>query len=348
MKQGPYRLLVVDDSSEVRRSIIDIVVPDGRFVVVGEAENGAQALHMVSELKPDIISLDIVMPGMNGITALKHLMVYHPTPIIMVSSLTKEGADSSMEAMRFGAVSFVPKLNRLDDRDLSDQAEDILTKFAWAAQVDVNAIQYIPTRPVAESYQAGGECTSIVAIGAHEGGYSALMSLLPKMRVEMDVGWIVVLYEPARHVDAFIEYLNRYTQLSVRRADDGAQLVRGVCHIASGEDYVTLRHEGTGYALHVHPAPFDSQKGSINRVMFSLADMIKDRALGIILSGSGDDGAEGLLEIHRVGGLAIVQDPQSCLVPEMPEHVIDMNPAASVLADNQMADALIGFMGNSA
>ena len=345
MKQGPYRLLIVDDSPEVRRSIIDIVEPDGRFEVVGEAEQGAQALRMVSELEPDVISLDIVMPGMNGITALKHLMINRPTPTVMVSSLTREGEESSMEALRFGAVTFVPKLSRLEERDLSQQADDIVTKLLWAAQVEVEAIRYIRAYPSTEMQGIGGPCRTVAAIGAHEGGYSALMKIIPRLKPAPDIGWIVVLYEPGRYVDAFVEYLERYSTLSIRRAEDGAPLVGGVCHIAAGDDYVTLRHDGNGHALHVHPAPFDSQKGSINRVFFSLAEVMQQHSVGVVLSGSGDDGAEGMAEIDRVGGTVIVQDPRSCLVKEMAENIIALNPSIRVIPDGHIADEMSAMMG---
>jgi two-component system, chemotaxis family, protein-glutamate methylesterase/glutaminase len=303
----PYRLLIVDDSPMIRESIREIVIAGGRFEVVGEAADGGQALRMVAELAPDLISLDIVMPGMNGISALKYLMINFPTPTVMVSSLTQEGAEETFDALRYGAVSFIPKPSKLDDRrEIEQIAREIETKFLWAAQVEIEALRYIRVRRHQGVAGGGTPAQRVVALGAHEGGYSALMKIIPHLRPDLPVSYLVVLYEHDAYVDAFVRYLQDYALLEVRRATDGAPLMGGTCYIAAGEDYVTTRHHQGGLALHVHRAPFESQKGSINRLFYSLAETLGERAVGVVLSGSGDDGAEGMEELLRVGCIGAV------------------------------------------
>ena len=337
----PYRLLIVDDSPMIRESIREIVVANGRFEVVGEAENGGQALRMVAELAPDLISLDIVMPGMNGISALKYLMINYPTPTVMVSSLTQEGAAETFDALRYGAVTFIPKPSKLDDRREIDKiGEEIQTKFAWAAQVRIEALRYIRVRRNAPLVGNGAPARRVVALGAHEGGYSALMKTLPQLRADLPVAYVVVLYEHDQYVDAFIEYLQDYCMVQVRRASNGAPLLGGVCYIAAGEDYVTVRHDGGRLALHVHRAPFESQKGSINRLFYSLGEVLAERGVGVVLSGSGDDGAEGVEELLRVGALGVVQEPQSCLVREMVETAMQRCPVEHQVSDQRLGDWL--------
>lgn len=339
--ERPIRVLVVDDSPAIRQKIVDILVADGRFEVVGEAENGSQALRMITELEPDVVSLDIIMPGMNGITALKYLMIHHPTPTVMISSLTQEGAEASMESLRFGAVDFVPKPSALEPGSLDEQAAEMTEKLAWAARVEIDALRYIRARPSPEHPGVGTEpCGAVVAMGAHEGGYAALMKILPQIDPDVPVAWIIILYEHSRYVDSFIEYMNHFCGVELRRAVDGAPLNGGLCYVAAGEDYVTLHPTPEQFQLHVHPAPFDSQKGSINRIFYSIADVLGERCGGVVLSGSGDDGFEGLEEIMRVGGNAILQEPGSCLVKEMVELALRQGSAAEVIPDSAIAKRL--------
>ena len=335
-----YRLLIVDDSPMIRQSIAEIVARDGRFEVVGMAESGSEALRMVDSLNPDVISLDIVMPGMNGITTLKHLMINHPTPTVMLSSLTQEGATITFDSLRYGALDFIPKPSKLAEQSFGDQASDILQKFAWAATVQNESIRYIRAKTIGEEQIPPRAAEHVVALGAHEGGYSALMKILPKISAKTSACFIGVLYERPDNVDAFVQYLQRYCAIKVARATDGAPLKAGYCYITSGSDYVTLQPLEGEIALHVHPAPFQSQKGSINRLLFSVADMMTDRSVGIVLTGSGDDGFEGMEEVSRMGGRTMVQEPTTCLVDEMPTNVINRGRVDDIVADSHIAQRL--------
>ena len=336
----PIKVLIVDDSPIIRQSIADIVLSDGSFEVVGMAESGREALRMVDTLQPDVISLDVVMPGMNGITTLKHLMINHPTPTVMVSSLTTEGATITFDALRYGALDFIPKPSKLTGGSLRAQSAEIVQKLTWASSVEIEAIRYIRTQENPQNNIGDKSAEFVVGLGAHEGGYSSLMKILPKLSSDTSACYIAVLYEYPENVDAFVNYLQRYCSIKVARAVDGAPLKAGYCYITAGVDYVTLQPLGGEIALHVHPAPFDSQKGSINRLLFSVADIMTDRSMGIVLTGSGDDGFEGIDEISRMGGKTLIQEPSTCLVDEMPSNALNRCQVDDVAPDHEIAQRL--------
>lgn len=338
----PCRVLIVDDSPMIRQSLQDILGADSRFQITGIAESGGQALRLLAESNFDLISLDIVMPGMSGLSALKYLMINYPTPTVMVSRLTQEGAQETMEALRYGAVDFVPKPSKIESgTDLRAISAEILIKFAWAAKVEIETLRYVRMRPSHNFSERRETPHHVVSLGAHEGGYSTLMKIIPRLRRDLSASYLFVLYEPARYVDVFVRYIRDYSEVEVYRAEDGRPLHAGSCYIAAGEDYVILRPElGGRLALHVHPAPFESQKGSINRLFYSVAEIMGDRALGVVLSGSGDDGAEGLEEILRIGGRALVQDPKTCLVKEMPLASLGRCRVEHKESDHRLAERL--------
>ena len=342
---NPKKVLIVDDVPMVRQSIIDILAGERDFEIVGEASSGAQALRMIIDTEPDLITMDINMPGMSGITALKHLMINSPTPTVMISSLTQEGSGQAFESIRFGAVDFIPKLSKLDESDFADQQGSIMVKLRWAVNVDVSAIRYIPAAQKQLDRTAElADAQTLVAMGAAQGGYASLMKILPRLPENTPAAMFVVLYEHARYVDAFVSYIAAYCQIRVERAVDGAPLKAGVCYVSAGEDYVTLRHVGDGIGLHVHPAPFDSQRGSFNRLLYSATDMLNDNVVGVLLSGAGDDGAEGLAEVIRVGGVALVQSPATCLVREMAETAISYCGKDALICDDHVADQLVRIL----
>lgn len=339
------KVLVVDDVPMVRESIIDIVDAMPGFEVVGEAGDGATALRMIPKLNPDLITLDIMMPGMSGITALKHLMINFPTPVVMISSLTQEGTELAFESIRFGAVDFIPKLSKLEDASLDKQREEIITKLRWAAAVDVDAIRYIPALVREQAKQRPQTpARRLVAMGAAQGGYASLMKILPRLPADTPASFVAILYEHDRYVEGFIDYIRPYCHIQVERAVDGAPMKAGVCYVSAGEDYVTLRHLGNEIGLHVHPAPFESQRGSLNRVLYSASDMLNDKVVGLVLSGSGDDGAEGLAEVVRVGGVALVQSPQSCLVKEMSQTALDYVGQDHLISHSVVVDQLLNIL----
>jgi two-component system chemotaxis response regulator CheB len=347
MSKPPYKILVVDDSPIIRRAIIAIINASDELRVVGEAANGHEALDLIVRLKPDLVTLDIIMPQMGGLSTLKHIMIFHPTPVVMLSSLTQDGASVTFDALRYGAVDFITKPSNLDSDSIQNQAKAITQKIMMAAKVKTSIIQYVRVKPKSDNFLlAKDNCKNIVVLGVAEGGYGALLKIIPRLQPHPTTTYMVIFYESSAHIDGFISYLNHYSQVVVKRLQNNTKLEAGICYLSIGEEYVTL-HGGQAYhTAHVSNAPFSSRRGSIDMLMFSVAETVGKHALGVILTGDGSDGAEGLEEIVRVGGGAIVQAPVSCLYKNMALSALNACEAETVVADTEIAAEINYFLSN--
>ena len=336
------KLFIIDDSKMMRKIIAEIFAEDERIEVIGEAADGREALQILPQVKADVVTLDVQMPVMDGLTTLKHMMIQAPVPTVMLSSYTQEGAAVTFDALKYGAVDFVGKPSKAADLDLEEQSREIARKVHLAADVKIEAARYIRvgrknknTKQVAKV-----DCRTIVAVGAAEGGYGTLLKIIPQLSPDLSAAYLVVLYAAPRHVDAFVDYLDKHSVIKVKRAINNDPVKGGVCYLASGEEYLTLHRKEGCKVLHVRPAPFAGRKGSINMLMFSVAESMQNRSLGIILSGLNNDGEEGLEEIIRIGGKALVQDPGGCLYREMPGAALQRCGSARVIADTRIAAAV--------
>ncbi|WP_446010000.1 chemotaxis protein CheB [Candidatus Electrothrix sp.] len=329
-------LFIVDDSRMMRKVIANIFKDNPVVQVVGEAENGEEALQIIPQLKPDVVTLDVEMPVMDGLTTMKHLMIQAPTPTVMLSAMTVEGADVTFDALKYGAVDFVAKPSNTGTVNLEEQTSEIERKVRLAADVELEAVKYV--RAVSKEKKealalAGEKCEGLVALGAAEGGYGAFLKILPHLSAKFPVAYLVVFYVPSRHLDSFVSYINKLSPLIIRRAENDAKIEAGVCYFASGEEYLTVREVEGEMVLHLSSAPFATRRGSIDMLFFSVAERVKEKSIAVVLSGMGEDGGEGLGEILRVGGTGIVQDPAGSLYREMPGAVAARCPGAKVLPD---------------
>ena len=341
------RLLIVDDSKILRDSVTKIFATDPEVEIVGVANNGREALEAVKHHRPDVITLDIRMPEMDGVTALKHIMIRWPTPVVMLSSLTMEGAAVTFDALRYGAVDFIAKPSAVNGEDVSAQEDEIRNKVKFASVVEVEAIKYI--RNLANQGLPGRDtahqrCESMVAIGSAEGGYGSLLKLVPNLRADNQRAYLVTLYASTDYVDAFATYLNNYSAVLVKRGLHGEVVQPGVCYLNSGNNYMTVHRETDGsFRLNVQPAPFVSRKGAIDMLMFSVAEALGERTVGVVLSGTGSDGAEGVEEIHRVGGTALAQDVKTCLYKNMVNAAQAWCPGVVAVGDTKLAEKINGL-----
>jgi two-component system chemotaxis response regulator CheB len=180
---NPYKLLIEDDSKLIRRAVSNIFKDQENFRVVGEAGNGKEALELLNKLNPDVVTLDINMPVMDGLTTLKHIMIKSPRPTVMLSSLTQEGASVTFDALKYGAIDFIPKPSRSNGESLGEQEVNIIKKVKLAAEVKIESVQYIRSIPKEKSNKRpnGNECKSIFAMGSSEGGYGALLKIIPQV-----------------------------------------------------------------------------------------------------------------------------------------------------------------------
>lgn len=348
MSKSPYKVLVVDDSSIIRQAIITILEACEALEVVGEASSGKEALEKIPLLKPDVVTLDVIMPEMNGLTTLKYIMIFHPTPTVMLSSLTQDGAAITFDALRYGAIDFISKPTNLEKNSLEMQKSQIIRKVRMAARVRTSAIQYIRVKSNKNKVPNVKQgCRKLVVLGVAEGGYGALLKIVPKLVANDTTAYMIIFYETSAHVDGFISYLNNFSSVTVQRSVNNTLLESGGCYISSGEEYVTAHGRSGHLVTHVSPAPFSSRRGSIDMLMFSVAESLGRHSLGVILSGAGSDGAEGLEEIVRVGGDAIIQSPVSCLYKSMALAALNLCEAEVVVADMEIAAEINNFLINS-
>jgi two-component system, chemotaxis family, protein-glutamate methylesterase/glutaminase len=334
------KVLLVDDSPMIRRVIRGILENSNTLKVIGEASNGAEALDLIPRLNPDVITLDINMPVMDGLTTLKHMMIKSPKPVVMISTLTREGASVTFDALKYGAIDFITKPSQLNGKKIIEQQEIIVRKVSLAANVETGEIRYLrspaATHPRFPVKKAVSE--RVFTIGASEGGYSTLLKIVPRLRPDIPAAILVVLYAEPVYVDAFVRYLNDHSLIPVNRAKDREPLFEGTCYIASGQEYLTVEDLGGKYFLQVNPNPFPNRKGAINMLMMSVAEKFGKKAVGAILSGEGDDGIEGLREILRQGGQGLVQDPKTCLYKDMVLSVLKNLRIDRVVPDRAMAN----------
>lgn len=344
MGKLPIKTLIVDDSKLMRQAVKKIVEKHQNIEVIGEAENGLDALNLLKNLSPDVVVLDVNMPVMDGLTTLKHMMIERPVPTVMLSTLTKEGSTVAFDSLKYGAVDFIAKPSALKENDLQNQEDEIALKVKATAEVEVSKLKLIrlssqnkPSREVDGVSKAG----KIIAIGAAEGGYGSLLKIIPQLSPDLPAAYIIVLHVSTEHTEAFVGYLDQCSAVKVKHAKDDEKVSSGACYICSGEEYVTLREKKGAFHLHVSPAPFSSRRGSIDMLMFSVAELAGKSSIGVILSGEGEDGAEGICEMKATGCAAIVQNPQNSLYKKMPYAALKRCEADFVISDSTIASALI-------
>jgi two-component system, chemotaxis family, protein-glutamate methylesterase/glutaminase len=342
----PLKVLVVDDSKMIRRVICDIIGSDGTKKVVGEAANGKEALELLRHTDPDVITLDINMPVMDGLTALKHIMISHPTPTVMISALTQEGALETFESLKYGAIDFLPKPSKVRGGDLKTQQAEILRKIDLVAGVQIESIRYLRRPAMDKSRQANKmpDCKYVLALGAAEGGYGALLNVIPRLRADLPAAYVAVLHQAPQHIDAFARYLHQCSQLTVERAVNGTALKGGTCYLAASSENISIQNHLNKLQIDIGNESRPEDHKTIDRLMVSVASVMKDRAAGVVLTGTGDDGLEGLGAIIREGGAAFVQDPLSCLFKETPTAAINAYAVHYMVSDKQMSGAINAFI----
>lgn len=340
------KILVVDDSKLIRRVLRDIIESDGRKKVIGEAENGKAALDFLVSQQPDVITLDINMPVMDGLTTLKHIMISRPIPTVMISALTKEGSLETFDSLKYGAIDFLPKPTQVKGADLNSQKEEILRKIEQAAGIQIESIRYL-RRPSTDKDPAKSDsiaCVCVVAMGVAEGGYGALLNVVPRLKEDLPAAYIAVMHQAPHHIDGFARYLDQCSRLSVCRATDGMVLKGGRCYLAAASEHISIAQDGEQTILKVNSSPFPTPMGAIDMLMDSVSQTMKDRAAGVILTGTGDDGVAGMGKIKQMGGTLFVQDPRSCLFKETPLKAAEKHPVDYLVSDKQMAGAINAFI----
>jgi len=340
--EKPISVLIVDDSSLLRKIIKEMFAKDDQLQVVGEAEHGLKALELIPELKPDVVTLDVNMPVMDGLTTIKHIMIKCPTPVVMFSTLTGQGSQETFESLRYGAVDFLQKPSSLLKEDLKSQHELIISRVKNAARAGIDTIRYLRPAHVTQETKTAGipDCSRVFAIGSSYGSYASLLGLIPELKPDVPAAFMAVLYASASHVDAFANYLDRHSHVLVRRAADGETLHSGTCYLASAFERMHVHNDAGKVTIHLQSEVDTRPRNACDALMTSLSAALQERASGVLLSGIGDDGLAGIGAILNGGGNAILQDPKTCLCSDAPMKTAEQYGLPAVLPGVTMAEAI--------
>lgn len=347
---SPVRVLVVDDSALIRNLLAKILGEAEGIEVVGTAADPFIARDKIKTLKPDVLTLDIEMPRMDGLTFLRNLMRLRPLPVVMVSTLTEKGASATMEALEIGAVDFVAKPKIDISHSIGDYAEEIISKVRFAATVKirarsgepVNAPVYSADIIIAKSTKKLLRTTDrIIAIGASTGGTEAIKAVLMGLPTDTP-GVVIAQHIPAGFSTAFAQRMNQQTGLFVKEAEDGDQVLPGHVFIAPGDRHLLLDRSGARYVCRLNDGePVNRHKPSVDVLFRSVLKAAGENAVAALLTGMGADGAEGMLELNNEGIHTIAQDEASSVVWGMPGEAVKRGGASNVLALDKIAAALI-------
>ncbi|MBI5266841.1 MAG: chemotaxis response regulator protein-glutamate methylesterase [candidate division Zixibacteria bacterium] len=334
------KVLIVDDSAVVRKIFSSELARDPGIRVVGTAPDPYIARDKILELQPDVITLDVEMPRMDGISFLRRLMKHHPVPTIVVSSLTPQGGRVAMEALAAGAVDVMCKPG--ESYTVGDMAIDLIEKIKAAACVKVSKVVSTDTPQQGPKRLALTKTTNkVVAIGASTGGTQALQEVLTGMPSNAPA-IVVVQHMPESFTHAFAERLNGLCAIEVREAKDGDSVGPGLALIAPGNQHIVLNRSGASYYVQVKQGPRVNRfRPSVDVLFRSVARYAGTNAVGAILTGMGSDGAAGLLEMKNSGAYTIAQDEASCVVFGMPKEAIRMGGVTSTVPLNKITAEIL-------
>lgn len=329
------RVLIVDDSAVVRKVFSNELSRERGIKVIGTAPDPYVARDKIVKLRPDVITLDIEMPRMDGITFLKKLMKYYPLPIIIVSSLTPKGGKMALEALASGALEVISKPSAA--YSVGDMSVQLADKIRAVARVNVkerlNPVHRSdPVKPVTLSRALTASTNKIIAIGASTGGTEAIKTVLTPMPPNSP-GIVIVQHMPAQFTTSFAERLDSLSEIHVKEAKDGDSVVNGQALLAPGNFHMLLKRSGARYYVQVKKGPLVHHQRPAADVLFrSVANYAGANAVGIILTGMGSDGAAGLLEMKKAGARTVAQDEKSCVVFGMPKEAIKLGAADKVVS----------------
>lgn len=341
----PVKVLVVDDSAVVRRIFTDELSRDPELEVVGTAVDPYAARDQILALKPDVLTLDIEMPRMDGLTFLRKLMRFHPLPVIVVSSLTPRGGDLAMEALAAGAVDVLCKPG--SSYTVGDMTRELAEKLKAAARVSPDRLVRPDTRPEVQRLSLTRTTHKIVAIGTSTGGTEALRDVLSAMPSNAPA-MLIVQHMPENFTRSFARRLNEESAMEVHEAEDGEILSPGKALIAPGNLHLMLARSGAVYKSTVKDGPRVSRhRPSVDVLFRSVAKYGGANAVGVIMTGMGKDGAEGLLEMKRQGARTIGQDEASSVVYGMPREAHALGAVDEQLPLGRIARRILDLAGSA-
>jgi len=341
------RVLVVDDSAVVRQILTEVLSRDPQIEVVGTASDPLLAREKIKRLNPDVLTLDVEMPRMDGLAFLENIMRLRPMPVVMVSSLTERGAEVTLQALALGAVDFVTKPRLGVAHGLEEYAEEIIAKVKGAARARVWALARPATRlvPLPDGPRPASPhfrtTDRLIAIGASAGGTEAIRTVLEQMPADAPAV-VLTQHIPGSFSRAFVERLDRHSPMLVREASDGEQILPGHAYLPPGDHHLRVIRDGARWRCRIDGGPpVNRHRPAVDVLFRSVAQSAGANAVGAILTGMGDDGARGLLEMREAGAQTLVQDEATSVVWGMPGAAFRLGAAQEVVPLERIAARLL-------
>jgi two-component system chemotaxis response regulator CheB len=343
------KVLIVDDSAFMRKLIEDIVNSSDKLEVVGKAKNGQEALAQLEKLKPDVITMDVEMPVMNGQVALEAIMKNNPMPVVMLSAVTKEGADATLMALEAGAVDFITKPESIFKVKDESVKNDIIEKIIVASKVDIK--KYKPISVLSKNkiektkFLRSKKLSKIILIGTSTGGPRALQQVIPKIPGDINAAILVVQHMPPGFTKSLSERLDNVSEVSVREAEGNEELLPGCVYIAPGDKHLKVKKVGGKLFTYLDDGELVSgHKPSVDALFNSVNKMNVSNVIAVIMTGMGKDGAKEIKGLKENRNYTIAQDEESCVVFGMPKSAIGINAITEVVGLCDIADSIVKAM----
>lgn len=345
------KVLIVDDSALIRKILGDVLNSDEEIKVIGTARNGKEALEKIETLQPDIVTLDIEMPVMDGITTLKTIVDKHKIPVIMISSLTSKGADLTLKALNEGAVDFLPKPTNIFNMSDIEIKNQIINKIKT-----VFRSKYIPTKdeketktlekPKIKVQNLPKDFRTIITIGTSTGGPRALQNVIPQLPSDINGTVLIVQHMPPKFTKSLADRLNSISNIIVKEAEDEEVIVRGYGYIAPGDYHMTVIKDSNKLKISLNKDPqVMGLRPTVDKLMESIANIESYEKVGVILTGMGSDGAKGIVKMKKAGSYTIAQDESTSVVYGMPKSAIATNCIDRIIPLNKIAEEIINKVG---
>ena len=357
------KVVVVDDSAFMRKALSTMLSKDPDIEVVATARDGEEGLEMIRRHQPDVVTMDIEMPRMDGLTALRHVMMEMPRPVLMVSSLTTEGAEATLKAMELGAVDFIPKQLSKVSLDIVKIEDDLRAKVKLIARRRMSHLARSPLasrgrgpspagapqaaapaeRPARPAVRPGGsQLRDLVAIGVSTGGPPAVQKVLSILPKDFPAGILIAQHMPAAFTGPFAKRLDSVCQITVKEAEDGERLQHGVAYVAPGGKHLRIDQKVSRIDIRVVEEPREALYKPSATVLFdSVAAGVGRRGLGVVLTGMGSDGLDGMKTLKAKGGRALAQSDSTCVVYGMPKAIVDAGLADEIVDIDEMGEAIL-------
>lgn len=343
----------MNDSAFMRKVFTDIIRSDDEFHVVGTARNAKEAIDKISELTPDVITLDVEMSIMDGLTSLKLITDQFKLPVVMLSSLTKEGTDLTLKALELGAVDFIAKPTNIFKINTEDMAKQITEKIKIASRITINSQvlsnnsnQVKKTKSISAFKEYSTSIKKIVAIGTSTGGPRALQEIIPFIPQNIPASFIIVQHMPEGFTKSLAERLNHLSQIHVKEAEHDEIIKPGYAYVAPGNYHLKLYKSNNYLKTNLTKEnPVSGHRPSVDMMMNSLASLKLENIIGIILTGMGSDGAEGMKNIKAQNGYTIAQDENTCVVYGMPKAAVNLGCIDDILPIQDISAKIIKVVG---